>query len=164
MKFVFLDIDGPMNTRNHMLKCSDNNIPFYFEFIGKRICHLDPNCIDNLNTLLNKTQAKLVICSSWRYFSTPEWFTLFLHNQGLKFNTFDFTPNLELIGLERADEILEFLKLYESNLEEWIVIDDSIGELKKLDKNHIIHVDTLSGFNSTHLSRAIRLLNSHQDV
>ena len=160
-KVVFLDIDGPMNTRNNMLACKEDKTPFYFYHEGIKVCKLDPACVKNLNTLLDKTGAELVICSSWRLNSTPARFTSFLRMQGLTHDVVGFTPNMEWEGRNRDAEVLHYINAeYPLNdIDKWIVIDDLASELQGIDKQNLLIVDHISGFNHAQLEKALNLLS-----
>ena len=55
-KYIFLDIDGVLNTHKSMVlpMMIDNHQQF------------DPACVEALNNIIQATDAKIVITSSWR--------------------------------------------------------------------------------------------------
>ena len=62
MNIVFLDIDGVLNSRNKLIELyyktgkphSGTNYPF------------DEKCLENLKRLIEETNSKIVITSTWR--------------------------------------------------------------------------------------------------
>lgn len=88
MNLIFLDIDGVLNSsnymhslyvaadayvkrhtldRNEMYSLDNNKIPLKYK-VRDQFGHLfDPACVNYLETLINLTDAKIVISSTWRY-------------------------------------------------------------------------------------------------
>ena len=63
MKYIFLDIDGVLNTwqyANHLLK----NGLSEFDENGSLF---DPVAVDNLRYIVDSTYANIVLCSTWRF-------------------------------------------------------------------------------------------------
>jgi hypothetical protein len=62
MKLIFLDIDGVMNHRNYMIR--------------SRLHHLQEFCpvaVRNLREIVKRTNAKIVISSTWRKFKDMDF-------------------------------------------------------------------------------------------
>ncbi len=83
MKIIFLDIDGVLN---HMywlkkMKGVEGDKKFF-----------DPDCVRRLNTITDKTGAKIVLSSSWRIGKTKEQ----LKEQRDKFVAFAFACAAQL--------------------------------------------------------------------
>lgn len=60
MKIIFLDIDGVLNSEKWYTERFDKDLQSY------PLCEFDPLCVEQLNILIQKTNAKLVISSTWR--------------------------------------------------------------------------------------------------
>jgi hypothetical protein len=111
MKVIFLDIDGVLN-------CKNTSNPRKFPYI------VDPKLLNRLKRLLQRTGAKVVLSSTWRYdpagiFSAKHW--------GIPF--VDLIPDMP--KKPRRDEILAWLKRH-PNVERFVVIDDEDDELDQL--------------------------------
>jgi hypothetical protein len=111
MKVIFLDIDGVLN-------CNSTSNPRKFPYI------VDPKLLKRLKRLLERTGAKVVLSSTWRYdpagiFSAKHW--------GIPF--VDVIPDMP--KKPRRDEILAWLKRH-SKVDRFVVIDDEDDELDQL--------------------------------
>jgi hypothetical protein len=111
MKVIFLDIDGVLN-------CKSTPNPRKFPYI------VDPKLLKRLKRLLERTGAKVVLSSTWRYdpagiFSAKHW--------GIPF--VDVIPDMP--KKPRRNEILTWLKRHRE-VERFVVIDDEDDELDQL--------------------------------
>lgn len=103
-RVLFLDFDGVLNCK----RCRTND----------DIIH--PGHVNQLNRVIDKTGAKVVISSTWRLFSSPlELFTL-LKEKGYGYEILDITP--ELFGKLRGDEIKFWLS--KNPAKSFAIIDD----------------------------------------
>lgn len=99
---IFLDIDGVLN-----------NLNVHAE--GK--VYIKPECMAQLNFILQETKANLVISSAWRYLIVPETMTLdgfkyMLTTHGLRYDTKligKTGPDGGQFGDDRAKQILWWL-------------------------------------------------------
>jgi hypothetical protein len=111
MKVIFLDIDGVLNSAN-----TPN--PRKFPYI------VDPKLLKRFKRLLQRTGAKVVLSSTWRYdpagiFSAKHW--------GIPF--IDVIPDMP--KRPRRDEVLAWLKAH-PKVKRFVVIDDEDDELDEL--------------------------------
>jgi hypothetical protein len=111
MKIIFLDIDGVLN-------CKATPNPRKFPYI------VDPRLLNRLQRLLERTEAEVVLSSTWRYdpaglFSAKHW--------GIPF--IDVIPDMP--KRPRRDEILEWLKNH-PDVTRYVIIDDEDDELDDL--------------------------------
>jgi hypothetical protein len=111
MKVIFLDIDGVLNSAN-----TPN--PRKFPYI------VDPKLLKRFKRLLQRTGAKVVLSSTWRYdpagiFSAKHW--------GIPF--IDVIPDMP--KRPRRDEVLAWLKAH-PKVKRFVIIDDEDDELDEL--------------------------------
>jgi hypothetical protein len=111
MKVVFLDIDGVLN-------CASTPNPRELPYI------VDKKLLARLKRLLERTGAKVVLASTWRYdpagiFSAKHW--------GIPF--IDVIPDMP--KRPRRDEIIEWLSRH-PGVKRYVVIDDEDDELDDL--------------------------------
>jgi hypothetical protein len=111
MKVIFLDIDGVLN-------CTNTPNPRRFPYI------VDSKLLRRFKRLLQRTGAKVVLSSTWRYdpaglFSARHW--------GIPF--MDVIPDMP--KRPRRDEVLAWLKAH-PKVERFVVIDDEDDELDQL--------------------------------
>lgn len=155
MKVIFLDIDGVLNYRY----CKSKLGSIYF---------VDDNKIKLLKQIVEATDAKIVLSSTWRY----GWFDLDNENPNSSFAQ-DFIAlrdKLKENGLElmsrtpitkeayRGTEIDMWLKSWGGEpIESFIIIDDD-SDLKPY-RNRWIQTSFDKGLKPNHVKRAVRLLN-----
>jgi hypothetical protein len=111
MKIIFLDIDGVLN-------CKATPNPRSFPYI------VDKKLLLRFVRLLDKSKAKVVLSSTWRYdpagvFAAKHW--------GIPF--IDVTPDMP--RRPRRDEILAWLKKH-PDVKRFAVVDDDDDELDAL--------------------------------
>ena len=64
MKIIFLDIDGVLNSEQHMKTEPFRTGSSFMSYEGSQI---DPELVKNLNAITDATGANLVISSTWRF-------------------------------------------------------------------------------------------------
>ena len=141
MNIIFLDIDGVLNNINAIKN------PSY--------C-LDDNCIKRLKTILDKTNAKIVLSSSWRLRKDMHLLLLAQKITDLGINLdliIDATPQMT----NRTEEILDWVEnnKVSLNINKWIAIDDTP---LNLDKNKFVKKDFKTGLIDEDVIKSINLL------
>jgi HAD domain in Swiss Army Knife RNA repair proteins len=111
MKIVFSDIDGVLN-------CKSTPNPRKFPYVA------DPQLVERLRQLLQRSRAEVVLTSTWRYdpaglFSAKHW--------GIPF--IDITPDLP--HEPRRNEILSWLAGH-PEVTRYAVLDDDDDDLDSL--------------------------------
>lgn len=157
MKVIFLDIDGVMNYRDEMTDKAVKRGGFshlFFDTPSKRP-------IKALNKIIEETDAKVVISSTWRlnYPSVREfWRMLWLC--GFNGEVIGFTPCLS--GKYRGHEIAQWLKNTDRNVEQFVIIDDDS------DMAHLIHrlykTDNKKGLTKKDVKPIINMLNDEPEI
>jgi hypothetical protein len=112
MKIIFLDIDGVLNSMNGLyLRGGQSRMDLYTE-------HMQV-----LRWILDRTDARIVVSSTWRMGRTVEELKQLFYNYGLQSRfIIDKTPYLS--GQERGDEIGEWLQMTSHEIESYVIIDD----------------------------------------
>lgn len=158
MKLIFLDVDGVLNCSTTKDLCE-----FYTGIEDKKVAIL--------KQIVDKTDAKIVLISTWRYTwnkenslkSEQEELATYLDEkleaQGL--SIFDKIDN-EAIG--RGQGIIEFidnLKINGFDVEQFVIIDDEMFDYKetKLTK-YLIQTGYKEGLTKKHISKAVEKLNT----
>jgi hypothetical protein len=111
MKVIFLDIDGVLNCKKTL---NPRKLPYI----------VDPELLKCFESLLERTGAKVVLSSTWRYdpaglFSAKHWGVPFI----------DVTPDMPT--QPRRNEVLAWLKQH-PGVDRYAVIDDEDDELDDL--------------------------------
>ena len=125
MKVIFLDIDGVLNTKE-----TYDNMYRTNGFLSAMEVPIDKFRLEYLKTIIDETDAKIVLSSSFRHFFIKEEGKIIptsikgknLHNWFLKYgiDIYDITPTN---GYTREEEIKEWL-INNEEVEDFIIIDD----------------------------------------
>jgi hypothetical protein len=158
IKVIFLDIDGVLNhdkwytsdTYKNMYQNENNELD------------LDPICVERINNICHKTNAKIVISSNWRI----SWYgtILRLTRGGLKEQyIIDKTPermwvNIPNFDRSRGAEINDWLEQH-NECENYIILDDRT-DFKKEQLYHFIKINPNIGLTDEQMIKAIDMLNS----
>ena len=148
MKVIFLDFDGIINDYMTMDQINEENI-------------------EVLKTIVDETNAKVVVTSSHKYkyqrnndvedFLNNNYYVRALKESGIE--VIDLTPYMilkEKNENQREQEILEYLKNHPEITQYLILDDDYIIESLK---EHEIFLDVQAGLREKHIIPAIRILN-----
>ena len=120
MKYIFLDIDGVLNSYEFLI--SDRS----------RCCHtLDESRVKLLAEIVHETGAAIVLSSSWRvgWLHTADRVRTDSYTAALKalFNRYDITVVgcTQLYNADsREEEIYNYVKNYLTKYDSWVAIDD----------------------------------------
>ena len=146
MKVIFLDNDGVIclahnwgsrfkkQNRSRYATVADNNLSVF-----ERFDDFDKTAIKVLNSILEETDAEIVVSSDWQNFATLEQLGDYYESQGiikrpigvtkevgaLEFDDLEDFPWLRQFDLEqhRSLEILQWLK-YHPEVTKWVAVDD----------------------------------------
>lgn len=152
MKIIFLDIDGVLNNHETRTTTSDG------------WCFVDDELVARLKKIVDATDAKIVLSSTW----LEGW-----HREDETLNDISFTElrsKFKEFGLSimsrtcdswehsnRGDEIQEFLDKRE-DIESFIILDDwnDVGMLV----NRLVFIDSKFGLTDENVQEAINMLNT----
>ena len=171
MKLIFLDIDGVLNyelywssgERQHeRLKELPENAP-------KGAHDICEKKVELLNTLIEKTDTKVVISSSWRHNRTVEQLQEVLDYRGFRGDIIDKTPSLFFgnkdysYSVPRGCEIKAWLELNKSILNtkirkvKYVIFDDD-SDMLYWQRNNYLWVDPYCGLTPNLIHKAIQIL------
>jgi NADH/NAD ratio-sensing transcriptional regulator Rex len=155
IKVIFLDFDGVL-------------IPVTDKKFNMRN-------VDNLNELIRKTDAKIVITSDWKRDHDLEFIEKTLTDNGVRGEIIDITPNYtikesETVKVPRGTEIDQWIKNYETfdgeNLKavlNYVILDDHMDMLVyQLD--HFVEIDQSKGFDGKALKDALEIMTKNNIV
>lgn len=117
MNIIFLDVDGVLNSIDHAKKVYEETLRPHsgYEY------PFDPECLERLQRLVEKTDARIVITSTWR--KTEEGKRVLqniLEQYDLANRVIGYTP---ILNTKRGEEIKSFLETL--NVEaSYIILDD----------------------------------------
>ena len=192
MKVIFLDIDGVLNgwDLSEYIKYNIWNIvpcKKIKDFIRRRLSYyvdIDRKRVKRLSKICKKTGANVVLSSSWKNRLIDDSGERYYDNDTIKlfWNLMD-KYHIEIIGKtpmireshKREDEIKAWLSEYDSEIENYIILDDEDSDLQSFVGNHLIktsHKDyegyiayserKWSGLTKEHVVQAIKILNNHK--
>lgn len=174
MKVIFLDIDGVLNTKETYDKMYRNN-----SFGAYLEVPIDKFRLEYLKTIIDETDAKIVLSSSFRHFFVKQEDKLVstsakgtnLYNWFLKYgmDIYDITP---INGYTREDEIKEWL-INHDEVDDFIIIDDDptiftdlsskLIQTSKIKQNYLTSfIKDSFGLCERHIPEIIDRLNSNK--
>ncbi len=168
---IFLDIDGVLVTEKSMaayrnIKNVDNELDHEYR-------KLDSVCIMNLNEIVEKTKAKIVITSQWLHTIGLGRIKHFLMLAGFRYWNMLFDhPHFTNKEIPRHKEI-EHMLIYEHNYPDvsWVVVDDNFEEYREWttegtsqleSSKHLILTNSESGLDYLVKARIIKAIKSQQ--
>ncbi len=142
MKIIFLDFDGVLNSYGYLRRT------------GQAGLCLDPSRLDLLGKIVDATDAKLVLTSSWREHwsaeSSSEIDRIFAEH---RMTVYGKTPHLRS---GREQEIRAWLA--EHPAESFVVLDDRFLNADFLDGHFILTSNLRDGLDQEDVRRAIAIL------
>ena len=152
-KYIFLDFDGVINTPK-----------------GK----FDKNAVTNLRRLLERTDAKVVISSTWRL-QGMEYIQQLWQEYQLPGEVIDLTPSCYSTNFSNVDgqeewqglhgckglEIAEWLRLNAKEPYQYIILDDEEDFLFS-QREHLVKVEGSKGLDKADVRVAIQILNTKE--
>lgn len=158
MKVVFLDVDGVLNYGEYMteIKGSRKNMSEAQKMVDMR-------CLRNLRRIVDETGARIVVTSSVRKGPDFNEFKEYIAHEGIKVH--DVTLDFGDSGIHRGEEIREWLRKHEEELEEFVILDDdTFSDFKELEEYQIapkFHGNR--GIEEEHVQMAITRLGRIRD-
>lgn len=173
-KYLFLDIDGVLNTNRYIEYLYDNGDDDYDE----DGYFFDPEAVKNLKHILDSVpDTKLVISSSWR-FKGWDWMNQLWKKRQLPGTIYSMTPGLEKVLFaskvpgqnnsyslypygSRGIEINEWLRHNASQdplLYRYAIIDDDTCDFLLIQKDYLISTKPWDGITKEVAAKTIELL------
>ena len=164
MKIIFLDVDGVLNNNIFLKK----RRIILKENKGIYIPRLDDKNFIALKTLVERTNAKIVLSSYWRYYFDKN---LMPNNNGLHNHGKDLTLKLRKHNLslkdktstdltrfqKRGDIIKEYLHTHE-DIDNFVILDDD-NIMKEFTDTNLIQTKPEYGLTMSDVKKAENILN-----
>jgi hypothetical protein len=184
MKVIFLDIDGVLNSNDWYVYRRDN-VPMDSVSAQYPFYEFDPRAIERLNRIIESTEAKIVVSSSWRHGETVESMQILFDRIQLKGEIIGLTPSLHCkkpyidsggYTIPRGCEIDWWLKnegdfqrinwsreeqqkyIDKAIVKNYIILDDD-SDMLFGQREHFIHTPFMHGLIDEHVEMAISILN-----
>ncbi len=169
MNVIFLDIDGVLNSEA-MLRKLDTK---HRELGHHERCEcyrlerqIDPEAVVRLNRLIEATNAKIVVSSSWRLLMDPPELHRVLVGHGLVGEIIGETPDGPndpafasygpIDRIFRGNEIAHWLKQH-PEVERFVILDDC-SDMDHL-KHRLVQTDCEEGLLDEHVELAINMMS-----
>ena len=162
-KIIFLDIDGVLNTQDWHSRMTKDTPRDEFGWA------FDPVAVENLAHIVKETGASIVISSSWKFLGLAKLREMW-KIRNLPGIVLDITPNTvsdELLlnanldemelGVCRGNEIKEWLSRHNSEVSNYVIIDD-FDDMLPEQEDHVVLTDTLIGITEFDAEKAIAIL------
>lgn len=146
-KIIFLDIDGVLNCAHSTSRISENS----------NIVGIDDDKLKLLKELIDKTDSKIVLISTWKTLYNDSDQKKYMMNKFKEYNIEIFDQTIDKM-YDRGAGI--YLYLESNKVDQYIIIDDDI--FKDYDNelmNHLIKTSFSEGFIKKHLSLALNKLS-----
>lgn len=166
MKYIFLDIDGVLNSDLYMTSArylAEVTVlglnPVGMEVMNNaHHLHLDPTAIKLFNSLVEKSSAKVILSSSWRKKYSRAEMNAMLKGRGATFELSGVTP-AKMSWRPRGLDIAAFLyeaKRTDGEPEAFVILDD-VDEFSKF-QAHFVQTSEQVGLTQEHVERALKIL------
>ena len=178
MKVIFLDIDGVLNTSQTFI----NRYKKYYE-TGVYDLEIDIFRLEYLKEIIDRTNAKIVLSSSWRLFfevnnnkvipRTKKGLSLYELLNKYDIEIYDITTKNNY--LKREEQIDLWLNEHDS-VDSFVIIDDESSHLQRFINNGLIKTSTVRdgeilenmddciGLCEEHISMIVDILNSKKKI
>jgi len=154
MNIVFLDIDGVLNSVASTIAFHHLRGPS--KTIYSETDRLDPVAIGLLKFLVDATDAKIVVSSTWRLnYSLQEFIDIFA-SYGWEDAPFIGKTGRGGVGSVRGDEIEAHLDIVRDILAGYVIIDDDSDMLEE-QLPHFVNTSGTTGFTLVNLCEALRI-------
>jgi hypothetical protein len=158
---IFLDIDGVLNSDKHANRYSLEE----WENLSYLERHIDNEAVELINYICDKTNAQVVVSSTWRYGRTVEQLQQILNDRGGTFKVIDKTPehSIRYRGYEIDDWISKNRSKDENGdyfkFTNYVILDDDIGDMLLKQKDNVFEIDRRVGITKIDADKIIAHLN-----
>ena len=153
MKVIFLDIDGVLNT-NYTKETTSSGVIF-----------VEDNKIKILKQIIDETDAKVVLSSTWRYGWTDSDRSMFAQDfnelkeklEEFGITLYDKTPIFDYYMRKRGEEIQEYLR-GRDDIDGYVIIDDLDGSWLRPCSSHLLQTSPWKGLEEKHIKTAKKIM------
>lgn len=157
MKIIFLDVDGVLNSEKDLLNNSGDSEIF-------------DRPLNLLKKLVDSTNAKIVISSSWRigcvrsgkesFYGEQLFSVLEKRLSDVDLKVFDITPIINEPFVKRGDEIRKWLNDTKYDVENFVILDDE-NDMCEFTSTNLVQTSMETGLTEEHLVIAENILNTN---
>lgn len=168
---IFLDFDGALNTEKYYCELKSKGLPSNDKY-GQLF---DPEAVANLRKIIDATDARIVVSSSWRYMGLNVLQRMW-YDRDLPGRIVDITPlhllddklcdtdltQVDMLSLCRGNEIKWYFDEVldaDSDSRRFVIFDDLKDVLPEL-QDHLIRIDPIVGITEGDVERAVEIMNA----
>lgn len=156
LKYVFLDLDGVLNTEQYQAELAVNGKSGKDKFGAL----FDPKSVARLEEILSVTKAELVLVSSWRQVLSLEEICDMWENRGLP-GHIHYLREKEFKSSDKKGIVESFLN--DHTFIPYIILDDESEEYTEEMSKALIQVNPVAGISKKNVEEAIKELNKWDD-
>ena len=163
-KYIFLDIDGVLNTERNikLLREQGKQTSDKYGFL------FDPLSVANLASILYQTNAEIIISSTWKIEGLNHMIAMW-KDRGLPGTVIDITPS-EILDIEEIDfnnpdsfigrgrEIQQWLSINSKRNDCYIILDDC-NDILQSQQPFLLLTNPRVGITKRSVNKAIEILN-----
>ena len=149
LKIIFLDVDGVLNSQRKLIEVYEQTHKPHSGYAYP----FDEKCLDNLRELVETTNSKIVISSTWR--KDEEGRTILLSKlkeYGLDDKVIGYIP---ILGCKRGEEIEAFINSLNREIN-FIILDDD-NDMGKYEE-YLIKTNNRFGLTKDDMNKAVKKL------
>ena len=150
-KILFLDFDGVLNTEYYQGLLQYQGKPWQDEHGA----FFDPNTVKQLKSIIDATDADIVVESSWKYLGLDAMKEMWMARD-LPGKVVDITPSS--VGDNKGVEIASWLSEHAKQDTHYVIIDDEYVILDS-QSSHFVLTNPYEGITEEQANRAISMLN-----
>lgn len=169
---IFLDFDGVLNTEKYYCELKSKGLPSNDKY-GQLF---DPEAVANLRKIIDATDARIVVSSSWRYMGLNVLQRMW-YDRDLPGRIVDITPlhllddklrdtdltQVDMLSLCRGNEIKWYFDEVldaNSNSRRFVIFDDLKEVLPEL-QDHFVRIDPIVGITEGDVERAVEIMKKN---
>ncbi|APR84219.1 Hypothetical protein A7982_09568 [Minicystis rosea] len=152
-KLIFLDIDGVLNSVQYLAEHTGGEGVVIVDGEFDATAHIDPARVTRLNTLVERSGARVILSSSWRRSFGLEKTQRSLRAKGFAHELEGET--VRLVGHPRHMEIRHYLAMFAA-MPSFVVLDDAPEAGVGLGDHFILVSD---GLEDAHVETAVAILD-----
>lgn len=163
MNYIFLDIDGVLNSQKYILKTNKKKNTPRIEH------HFDQRAIKRLSKICKKNHAQIVLSSSWRCGFDDKMEPNQEDVYSSKLNEYFKKYNIRIIGrttlehMDRGAQINKYIREHLRYADNYLVIDDEIKDIVVyIAKDKVIKTNFKTGLLHKHIRQCRKIFKRQE--
>jgi hypothetical protein len=166
VKVLFLDFDGVLNNQAYLISSSKRERRDMTD-LERRLDHIDPDAVERLNEVVDRTDCAVVVSSTWRVLNTKQDLQHYLELKGYRYTLLGCTPRSWIVPPEerpykqRGSEIQMWIEAWDANNPDDLVdciaiVDDDRDMIPFMDR--LVNTYFTTGLRDEHVEQLVSLL------